>query len=81
MGDVRARYDPAFNLLHEEEVTIEYSEEFLKKKERTQSPIGIANSDPWVQKLLRRKGRWDELVDIDEFARLHTALLSFLSKH
>ena len=80
MGDVRARYDPAFNLLPEKEVEIEYSEEFLQQKERVQAAIGIANSDPLVQKLLLRKGRWSELVDLDEFVRLHSALYRYLSK-
>ena len=34
MGDVRALYNPAFDLSPEKEVEIEYSEEFLKKKRR-----------------------------------------------
>ena len=80
MGDVRSHYDPAFNLLPEEDVEIEYSEEFLKKQEKMQATIGIRNSDPSVQKLILRKGRWTELVDLDEFVRLHSALYSYLSK-
>ena len=80
MGDVRARYDPAHNLLPEEEVEIEYSEEFLQKKERMRAPIGISNSDPFVRKLVLRKGRWSDLVDLDEFVRLHSALYRYLSK-
>ena len=80
MGDVRARYDPAHNLLPEEEVEIEYSEEFLQKKKRMRAPIGISNSDPFVRKLVLRKGRWSDLVDLDEFVRLHSALYRYLSK-
>ena len=80
MGDVRARYDPAFNLLPEKEVDIEYSEEFLKKKERMMATIGIANCDPFVQKLVLRKGRWNELVNLNEFVRLHSALYRYFSK-
>ena len=63
MGDVRARYDPAHDLLPEKEVDIEYSDEFLQRKERMQARIGIVNSDPSVQRLVLRKGRWNELVD------------------
>ena len=80
MGDVRARYDPSFNLLPEKEVEIEYSEEFLKKKEKMMATIGIANCDPFVQKLVLRKGRWNELVNLDEFVRLHSALYHYFSK-
>ena len=80
MGDVRARYDPAYNLLPEKEVEIEYSEEFLQKKERMKSAIGISNSDSFVQKLVLRKDRWRELVNLDEFVRLHSALYRYLSK-
>ena len=32
-----------------------------------QATIGIVNADPSVQKLVLRKGRWTELVDLDEF--------------
>ena len=56
MGNVRARYDPAFNLLPEQEVEIQYSEEFLQKQEKMQAAIGISNTDPLVQKLVLRKG-------------------------
>ena len=80
MGDVRARYDPAHNILPEKEVEIEYSEEFLKKQEKMQTPIGISNLDPCVQKLVLRKGRWNELIDLQEFVRLHGALYRYLSK-
>ena len=80
MGDVRARYDPAFNLLPEKEVEIEYSKEFLKRKESVKASIGIANADRFVQKLVLRKGRWRDLVDLNEFVRLHSALYRYLSK-
>ena len=80
MGDVRACYNPSFNLSPEKEIAIEYSEEFLQKKERMQAPIGIANSDGFVQKLVLRKERWRELVNLDEFVRLHSALYRYLSK-
>ena len=56
MGDVRACYDPSFNLLPEKEVEIEYSEEFLKRKEKANSPIGITNADASIHKLVLRKG-------------------------
>ena len=80
MGDVRARYDPAHNILPEKEVEIEYSDEFKQKQERMKAAIGITNSDPFVQKLVLRKGRWAELSDLDEFVRLHSALYRYFSK-
>ena len=80
MGDVRARYDPAHDLLPEKEVEIEYSEEFLQKKEKMLATIGIANCDPSVQKLVLRKGRWNELVNLGEFVRLHSALYRYCSR-
>ena len=80
MGDVRARYDAAFNILPEKDVDIEYSDEFLKKKEKQNATIGATNSDRCVQKLVLRRGRWNDLVDLDEFVRLHSALLNYFSK-
>ena len=80
MGDVRAWYDPSFSLLPKVESDIEYSEEFLQRKERMKATIGLANSDPFVQRVVLRKGRWTELVDLDEFVRLHSALYHYLSK-
>ena len=75
-----ARYDAAFNILPEKDVDIEYSDEFLKKKERVKAPIGITNdANPFVRKLLLRKGRWTELVKLQclfLLAQLHVQLSS-----
>ena len=79
-GDVRALYNPANDLMPEVEEDIEYSEEFRKKTTRQQAPIGVANADPLVVKLLQRKSRWNDLVDVEEYSRLHAALMKFLTK-
>ena len=74
-GDVRARYNPSNQVLPESEDDIEYSTEFQNKRTRATSPIGVRNADPAVQKLLRRKARWEDLKDIEEYCRLHSALM------
>lgn len=74
MGNVEAHYNPAHSIDPEEEESIEYSEEFKKKRKRAIAPIGIRNADPCVQKMLRRKERWKELIDLEEYQRLHAAL-------
>ena len=79
-GDVRAIYNPANDLLPETEEEVEYSEEFRSKTTRQQSPIGIANADPSVVKILQRKERWNDLVDLEEYTRLHRALMEHLTK-
>ena len=79
-GDVRATYNPANDLTPETEEEVEYSEEFRRKTTRQQAPIGIANADPSVVKILQRKERWNDLVDLEEYTRLHKALMQFLTK-
>ena len=79
MGHVRARCNPAHDIEPETEEEVEHSEEFKRKRKRATAPIGIRNADPCVQKLLRRKERWKDLVNLEECQRLHVAPMKFLS--
>ena len=79
-GDVRACYNPAHDIEPEVEEDISFSDEFQRVSKRVHAPIGIANADPAVVKLLMRKERWNDLVDVEEYSRLHSALSKVLSK-
>ena len=74
-GDVRARYDPANKVSPEQEEDTQHSEEFKSQKKRAKAVIGIRNADPCVQKLLRRKERWTDMTDLEEYGRLHAAIM------
>ena len=79
-GNVRATYNPANDLSAEVDEEIEDSEEFTRMSSRVTMSIGIDNAAFSVVNLLQRKERWNDLVDVEEYTRLHAALMKFLSK-
>lgn len=78
MGSVSTRYNPALGITLSQgtpEDIKDSSEYKTKYATVTSATVAIRNADPAVQRLLRRKERFQQLTDLEEYNRLHQALL------
>ena len=81
-GDVRARYNPAFQVMEELEVIVQPPDlqdvqRNGRDPDKNPTAIGVQNIPDYKLMAMLRKERWTTLSDVDEHARLHTALKGY----
>ena len=81
MGDCRMRYDPAVNVLQEEDEAIQFPPDMQQIQHQENATtgdggggIGINGAPSIVKQLMARKERFQELDNLDEHVRLHQVL-------